>query len=334
MRLRNIFYISILFFFSSCFEEDERVTPHEPGEVETATIAQKQDYSQTVFFDLGNGDGVLETGKMAWDLALESQAGGWRIYLNTTRFMLAARTAKTDFDSVTDTLETRWRFDKSDGNPDSTAIGKWFDVQNGDTLSRSEVYIINLGYSSSGNPLGLRKLQLTDYDGESYTLVHARLDGSEYTENRVVKDPGMPLVFYSLRNKESIAGQWPSPGSWDLWFTQYTTLLYTNAGDPYPYIVTGVLANIRDGVEVAKDTAFAFSELDFDVALSLNFSREADMIGYDWKWYDFDAGSYTVLTKVNYVIKTTEGYFYKLRFIGFYNTQGEKGYPVIEYQRL
>ena len=334
MNLRNVLYICVLLLLTSCFEEDERVTPNESGAVETATIAQKQDYSQTVFFDLGNSEVVLETGKMAWDIAFDSQQNGWRIYLNTTRFMLAARTAVTDFSAVGDTLGAKWLFDKSDGNPDSTAIGQWFEVQNGDTLSRQEVYILDLGYTANGSALGLRKLQIIGYSEESYTVAHARLDGSEYTENKIMKDPGMPLVFYSLRNKESIAGQWPPPKSWDLWFTQYTTLLYTNEGDPYPYIVTGVLANTRDGVEIAEDTTYAFSELSFDLALGLDFGKEADKIGYDWKWYDFDAGSYTVLTGHNYVVKTTEGYFYKLRFIGFYNTQGEKGYPVIEFQRL
>jgi hypothetical protein len=59
-----------------------------------------------------------------------------------------------------------------------------------------------------------------------------------------------------------------------------------------------------------------------------------DFIGYDWKYYDFETGSYTVDFSRSYIIRTRAGFYFKLRFAGFYNASGEKGYPVIEFQRL
>ena len=54
----------------------------------------------------------------------------------------------------------------------------------------------------------------------------------------------------------------------------------------------------------------------------------------DWKEYDFDNEHYTVLPDKIYVLKTSIGYYYKLRFIDFYNSTGEKGYPTFEFLRL
>jgi hypothetical protein len=69
-------------------------------------------------------------------------------------------------------------------------------------------------------------------------------------------------------------------------------------------------------------------------ALELEFSSRADVIGYDWKYYNFDAGVYTVVPDMNYVIRDRDGFFYKLRFIDFNNDVGEKGYPKFEFVRL
>ncbi|KKK85378.1 hypothetical protein LCGC14_2773880, partial [marine sediment metagenome] len=37
---------------------------------------------------------------------------------------------------------------------------------------------------------------------------------------------------------------------------------------------------------------------------------------------------------ITYIIRDTEDFFYKMRFISYYNDLGEKGYPVIEHSRL
>ena len=40
------------FVLSSCFQEDERVPPHIPGEVETGVAEMGPYYSQQIYFDL------------------------------------------------------------------------------------------------------------------------------------------------------------------------------------------------------------------------------------------------------------------------------------------
>ena len=98
-------------------------------------------------------------------------------------------------------------------------------------------------------------------------------------------------------------------------------------------MVTGVLAN-RNGVQTAQVFDKDFAEISSEDIGSYEFSDAIDVIGYDWKYYDFSLANYTINLDQNYIIKTTEGVFYKLHFIDFYNDNGDKGTPTFEIQKL
>ena len=68
--------------------------------------------------------------------------------------------------------------------------------------------------------------------------------------------------------------------------------------------------------------------------VSYEYLKEQDFIGFDWKSYDFDQQLYMVDPQIVYIIKTPIGRYYKLHFIDFYNSMGEKGYPKFEIQEL
>jgi hypothetical protein len=97
--------------------------------------------------------------------------------------------------------------------------------------------------------------------------------------------------------------------------------------------VVGVLLN-PNGVATARDSIHDFMDIEADSIRGLEYTTQADVISYDWKYYDFDAGVYTIVPDMNYVIRDTDGFFYKLRFIDFYNDEGVKGYPTFESVRL
>lgn len=332
--MKNFVWIILAFLLSSCFKEDEQISPHTPGDVETAMIALTKNYADNVFFSLESGDAVLTSGKLQWDLGFESGEAGWRVYLNTTRFMQAAPTGSSNFEDVKDTIGLSWSFDVSSGHPDSTAIGMWFQTPGGDTVSKQEVYVLDMGFDANGNVQGFRKFQILGWNKNSFTIRYAKLDGNEDNTQEILKISNSDIVCYSLRNHSIAMNARPLVNSWDIWFTQYTTMLFTNDGTPYPYLVTGVLSNRMAGVGVARDKLVPFNEIDYEYALGLSYSSKADVIGYDWKYYDFNAGSYTVDPGISYLIRGVEGAIFKLRFIGFYNATGEKGYPTIEFQRL
>jgi hypothetical protein len=101
--------------------------------------------------------------------------------------------------------------------------------------------------------------------------------------------------------------------------------------------VNGVLLN-DSLVMAAMDSVTSFVDIDREMAETFTLSQQKDTIGYQWKKVNGDVTSgnitYSVRSDWSYIIRDDKGLLYKLRFIDFYNNQGEKGYPTIEFQRL
>ncbi len=329
-----LYIIASIVIFTSCFKEDDPLPP--PSE-QTTTIEMGQYYLYQVYFDLINNMEVASNEKNDWDLGFESADSSWHITLNTSAFMVAANTEEKDFDAVTDTTGLIWKFDKSDGNPDSTAVGKWVNFEGNDTIYSNNVYVLNRGYDHLGNLRGLKKIVFLKVDLETYSIKYADLNGENENEFTLVKADSVRNVQFSFEEGGQQLNFEPPVLSWDLFFTQYTTLLYTDEGDPYPYLVTGVLSNY-ELVEVSIDSSFNYEDITIDDALSLEYSINKDAVGYDWKELVGDVNSGNVYYEIaegrNYIIKNRLGLYYKLRFTNFYNETGDKGYPSFEYLLL
>ena len=318
---------------SSCFKEDEPIAPHLPGSAETDTIPMSYNYKFQVYFNLDSGIIVSQNLKTDSDLGFECSPSGWKIILNTADFMKAADLGVVPFGQAQDTAHVTWKFDKSDGNPDSLAFGTWYQVVNGDTVSNNHVYLIDRGFDENANPLGLYQVIFDSLANRKYYFRFASIEGGNTFSGVVSKDETVNYLYYTFSTGGSVKRMEPSKDNYDLLFTQYTTLLYTDIGEPYPYLVTGVLTN-RNNVEVAIDTVHEFSTITLSQSLDLQFSKALDAIGYEWKSYDFETGAYTVNSNKTYIIRNNSGVSFKLRFVGFYSNTGEKGYPVIEHQPL
>lgn len=332
--VKILIYISgILLILSSCFKEDD---PLPPPTIQATTIEMNEYYQYQSYFDLNSNTVVAQNDKNNWDLGFESRDSSWHIVLNTSAFMYAANTGETDFETVTDTSGLIWKFDKSDGNPDSTAIGNWLDISNNDTTYFNVVYVLNRGYDHLGNLRGLKKAVFTHVDIDTYAFKYADLNGENYNEFLIVKSDSVNYSQFSFEDGGKQVYFEPVFLSWDLFFTQYTTLLYTDEGDPYPYLVTGVLTNY-DLVEIAItwDSIIDFDNIDNDYASSLDFSKNKDDIGYDWKELQGDVNSgnvyYEVVEGRTYIIRNRFGLYAKLQFVNFYNEEGDKGYPSFQY---
>ncbi|MEH0157338.1 HmuY family protein [Limibacter armeniacum] len=122
--------------------------------------------------------------------------------------------------------------------------------------------------------------------------------------------------------------------SWDVVFTQYHILIPMGEGEYYPYDVTGALVNTLGGAKAVAINDTNFETLTLEEAMTLELTDDMQSIGYNWKQLDFATYKYAMVENMYYVIKTEKGEFLKLRFIDFYNENGDKGYPAFEYQRL
>ena len=329
--MRHLISILLLaLLLPSCFEEEEMVPPHEQGDMEEGQVALGSSYENQVYYDFYSNDGIRSNLISEWDLSFESFSGGWIIRLNSSKFMLAGNSEDTIFTKEIVAADLDMIFDKSDGNPDSTAIGIWYEPGIISEKSLHHVYLLDRGKDEKNKPVGLKKVQF-DISGDDYIMRYANTDNSQDTTVTISRDLDMDLVYYSFDS--GIIEIAPLPDQWSLLFSKYTTMLQTDEGENYPYLVTGVLLNPNSVVAV-QDTIHDFMDINRDNILGLGFTDQADVIGYDWKYYDFDAGVYTIVPDMNYVIRDRDGFFYKLRFVDFNNDMGEKGYPTFEFVRL
>lgn len=326
-----IIYLFILFAFISCFEEDEMVLPHETGNLTVGDVELTETYKYQVFYDLETNKAVKQNLISEWDLGFETSDSGWHIILNTSKMMLAGNTGKTDFESVKNSGGAVMNFDPSHGNLDSSAIGNWYNVAVGKLISKDFVYVIDRGTDEDFNTLGEKKVKFNFQDENNYVIRYANLNGSVEKTVVIPKDTSVNFVCFSF--DKGIVEIEPDKNTWDLLFGKYSTLLFTDVGDPYPYLVTGVLLNSYK-TYANTDTLHKFDEISYDIAEGQKLKTQKDIIGYEWKEYDFDNGMYTVLPDKIYILKNRVGYLYKLRFIDYYNSTGEQGYPTFEFLRL
>lgn len=333
--LLSLIFISFTMLVSSCFKEDEPIAPHMPGNYIIDTIALTDTYRNQVYYNLNDSAVAGSNIRSTWDLGFENSPSGWRVILNTSCFMKSAHLAGQSFGTPVDTTGAIWLFDPSDGSADSLAIGKWFSTAGNDTLGINRLLVIDRGVDIKGNPRGFSQLVVDSLRNGKYYFRVAALNGTNPKSYTVTKKGDVNFVLFSISNPTEVVTE-PGRYKWDLLFTQYTTLLYTDVGDPYPYLVTGVLLNPAL-VVVAVDSITPFENIGFEKAQSMAFTKQADRIGYLWKKYNFTEGSYTVDPKIIYIIRDTKGYYYKLRFRDFYkllNKRLQKGYPSFEYQKL
>lgn len=315
---------------NSCFNKDSTVPFPDRGDVEVDTIAMTPTYLYQLYFRLDSAIVVCSNERTKSDLGFDCSPSGYHIILNTADFMRIADMGVHTFGEVIDTTGAKWKFDKSDGDPDSIATGTWFNVVNGDTVSNGHVWALDMGKDIAGLHLGLRQVIFDSLKHNTYYFRYAGIQGGTITSAVVPKNQSVNYVYYGIRAGGIIEDLEPSKNGYDLLFTQYTTLLFTDLGEAYPYLVTGVLNN-PNGVKVSVDTIHPFSSIDLSVARNSSFSAFRDAIGYNWKTYKDD--SYTVRTNLAYIIRDTKGYYYKMRFVSFFSA-GRKGYPIIETQRL
>lgn len=336
-RHKHIIYIilSISTLLGSCFEEDEKVPPHVPGD-ELSFAFETSIYTIQSYFDLGTNSIPAENGNTEWVLRFGTRADDWHVGINSANYWGVYNTGSENPDSIPDNPDQdQWIFDDSSGDPDSSAFAGWVIFAEGDTSYTNYIYLLGnydgISYKASW------AVHLYHVDESTYKFRMRAINAEEWQDFEMPKSP-----FYNYQHFTTSGGGKqlqiePDQDLWDLQFTQYGSIIYTDEGVPTPYYVRGVLLN-RHRVSAAIDTVNAFADISFEDVRGYTFSRQQDFIGYKWKDVEVDVNSntavYTVIPGITYIILDTEGFFYKFRFVSYYNDQGEKGFPVIEHLRL
>tara|TARA_B100001113_G_scaffold224528_1_gene184350 strand:+ start:333 stop:1289 length:957 start_codon:yes stop_codon:yes gene_type:complete len=311
----------IMFVFISCEMEEIPVSPHNPGDIQINQIELSNDYRHQVFYDLGSNSIISDNLKTDWDLGFESSTQGYHVILNSSTYSSLSYIENISFNDNIDPTGLIWSWDNPNGDLDSSAFG--------DSRNVSGFYVFDRGFDLNGTPRGFKKILIDSITNEFYQISFSNLDNSEYNSFKLYKDPSVNFTCFSFESNQIVDIE-PSYNDWDLLFSQYTHL-YNDTTTP-AYLVTGVCSNLD--VLVAKDTSYEFNEINYSMINEFSFNDDRDAIGFDWKEYNFNAGSYTINSNTNYIIMDKQQKYFKLRFIDFYNSDGDKGYPTFEIQEL
>tara|TARA_B100001250_G_scaffold239979_1_gene206255 strand:- start:25 stop:957 length:933 start_codon:yes stop_codon:yes gene_type:complete len=310
-----------MFVFISCEMEEIPVSPHNPGDIQINQIELSNDYRHQVFYDLGSNSIISDNLKTDWDLGFESSSQGYHVILNSSTYSSLSYIENISFNDNIDPTGLIWSWDNPNGDLDSSAFG--------DSRNVSGFYVFDRGFDLNGTPRGFKKILIDSITNEFYQISFSNLDNSDYNSFKLYKDPSVNFTCFSFESNQIVDIE-PSYNDWDLLFSQYTHL-YNDTTTP-AYLVTGVCSNLD--VLVAKDTSYEFNEINYSMINEFSFNDDRDAIGFDWKEYNFNAGSYTINSNTNYIIMDKQQKYFKLRFIDFYNSAGDKGYPTFEIQEL
>lgn len=316
--IKHIAYFFTLLVLCSCEKDETPIAPVARGNVIAGSVTLGAGYPTQVYFDLNNQIATGQNQLSDWDLGFESKADGWKIVLNDGRLMSAWASDYVNIELATDS--TGYGI----GKRTETAALRYTDPAMGDWRDEKPVYLIDLGYSSSGEYLGMVWVQITEKTYGGYSLKYKIWERDEVEVMTAQTATEYGFVFYKIGENKPV--HIPADTDWHIKFTKYT---YQFIDPPQAYLVTGVLLN-PNGTTAVEFSDKSFLEIEGTDTTGLNFSNQPDIIGYEWKYYDFDLGTYAVDSHRTWIIRTADGFYYKFRFTDFYDEQGQVGTPQFE----
>ena len=330
---KSILYFSVwsfLFLVSSCFQEIDTI-PQERTTEEVFT-SQHSIYSNVTFYKIyENTTAEVSNENLGkWDLAFQSALEGDNVLVNYTVSARAIKTGIYDFSevgrsTVLDLFDSdQWKFnDPAYSNErDSIALKDW---------ENKEVYLINRGVSASSEE-AYYKIQFISKTPETYTFKYAHVESTEENEKIINRTQGLANMYFSF--DDNVVVHEPNIKEWDFYFAPYYGWFETLTPGVYsPYNITGVMVNNEGGIRVAQmfDENIDYENIDLAMAQNLDYTSWKGVIGSTWKLIpSTEDPFYNMDTSKKYVLKLNDGNYYKLRFLDFYNLEGEQGYTSFE----
>ncbi|HRO42556.1 MAG TPA: HmuY family protein [Flavipsychrobacter sp.] len=327
MKLERYISISIavlgLLFGASCEKAEAPIKAPIKGLAQISRVDMGEHYQDQIFFNFSTGQSVMTSKINSWDLAFEASTDGFHIFMNGGKDLLMYKTNNTATAALTEAhglmVEDKdWGFDGQSGLPDSTYIGDW--------RGKNAAYIVMFNDGS------FKKMEFVSVSDTAYIIKYGDINSPSLTTFTISKNPSFNYSYFSFENGGKQVFPEPAKNTWDIVFTRYRHIYYELSNTRY--IVTGVLLNPHHTTAIA-DSITAFSSISFNPGVTSNsFSNRRDVVGFDWKKYNFTTGNYESDLKKCYVVRTQKEEYWKIRFINFYNANGVKGSPSFEYERI
>ncbi|NUY80854.1 HmuY family protein [Flavobacterium sp. MAH-1] len=298
-----------------------------------------------VYFDLSS-ETATQVWRDSWDLGFYC-GDEFRVGINGSIYMAVKKLDVTNIDAVTESSVSQYQSQVSVGtfNPDNAAYidypsGQISGTAISEISSDNHVYLVNLGYTVgtttpapgsvaiAGEARGWRKIKVIR-EGEGYKLQYAELNSATHQEVSIAKNPAYNFTFFSF-NTNSTVNVEPEKDKWDLNFTVFTNII--DGAGSYGYS-DFVLNNIKAGIKAYRinvSGSVTYDNFDLADVNDASFQDDQRVIGADWR----DVFSGSAYTDRFYVLKDSDGNYYKIRMLAFLNQNGMRGYPKFEYRLL
>lgn len=339
--MKQLFLITLsalLLGITAC-EKDEKLWPAPvvPAGVQTKVFGMGENYENQVWFEFATQKIELNRHD-GWDIAFSADESH-NIYVNGGKngFFGVAKFPGADFNTFVslDFKNTTWEFDNPTGDVDSLVFKDWCTYGgNGVFTGKNILYVFDLGDDTLGAKRYI-KFKLLGREGGVYHINWGYLHDTipEHDEFLRVNEK-FNNIYYNFSLEKEVYNEPMERNNWDIVFTTYKKMIPDENGNPYPYVLRGVISNSKR-VQVAEITGLAeFNDITLDMVKNVQYSKDADEIGYDWKLWNLTANKYTVDTKKLYLIKDSKGDVYKMKFVDFYDDLGRKGYPKMAWELL
>ncbi len=319
--------LTFVLLLTSCEKVESPVVLPVKGGTDLFRVDMGEEYENQIFFDFSTRQVVMTSKVNSWDLAFDADPKGYHVFMNGGKNIFITNThthnpAEITAMKASAVADSCWKFDAPSGMTDSTGLGEWRD---GAGNSKKEVFIVKFHDGT------YKKIILLDVNNASYTMAYGDIASTTLDTIEIPKDPTYNYAYFSFANNGKLVLPEPPKESWDIVFTRYRYIYYDL--NNFPYSVNGVLLNPFN-TAAAADSVTAFSDITYSNATPPNFSTHRDVIGWDWKLYNFNTGMYEVKPWKNYVLKSRTGYYWKLHFVDFYGPTGMKGSPSFEFERI
>ncbi|PCJ95278.1 MAG: hypothetical protein COA50_08675 [Flavobacteriaceae bacterium] len=290
--------------------------------------------------------------RASWELGFYS-GDEFRVTLNGSIFMAAAKIDATDIDAVTamdvETLQPQVAVGTFD--PDNMAFVDGVDgglintaiAEISATDAENNVYLVNLGsevgtdtpsegsVDISDDPRGWKKIRILR-SGSDYVLQYADLDDTSHTEVTIPKVAGYHFNYFSFATNNIVPVQ-PESDKWDMNFTVFTNEISGFGSYGYSdFIVTNSLSNVAAYQVETASTAYAdFVAANVDEA---SFTTSQRAIGSGWRNGGGPGTLPSIKDEVFYILKDADSNIYKIRFTALVDESGVRGNPEFEFVLL
>lgn len=324
-KLTHLAILLVLHIFMVSCEKTEQPYPlPTPGSASFDKVDIGDNYELHVFYSFTNG--IIKTDSFEiWDFCFTQSTEEVEIWLNGGKGNLIYQTTSTDFAATQNNIPNHlWKYDEPTWILNKSAYG----ILSGEDLdyvyllkTNSNTYKFKVNIADDPNGIQVQWGRLNDEQGQTTTLL---------------RDPHKSYLYFSTIHGSMDVE--PQKTEWDVWFTRYRHIFYgaNPDGSDMPYFVNGVLLNPYQ-TQGAADTLTArdFDELDLEEAMeSYRLTNQRDIIGYHWKEVNINNGEYKVLPERVYLVEDQLQQLWKLRFVNFYESNGQKGKPQFEFQQL